>query len=102
VRAVLVVVLNAASQDANKLPATHDKQPVQALPPDRADPVGRRPGSLANAIAVLEQHGLANPEATPTPTSPSKTQGKLTISVDGSGWAAAHWDWWLLGVAAAC
>jgi hypothetical protein len=38
VRAVLVVMLDVAPQDANELLAADDQQLVEALPADRADP----------------------------------------------------------------
>jgi hypothetical protein len=38
VRAALVVMLDIASQDADKLLTTDDQQLIETLPADRADP----------------------------------------------------------------
>jgi len=59
VRAALVVMLDVASQNANKLSATDDQQLVQALPADRADPaLGDRVGPCRRLLVIRRVHQL--------------------------------------------
>jgi hypothetical protein len=66
VRAVLVVMLDVASQDANELVATDDQQLIQALSPDRPHPTfgdGVRVGRLhgrADHLDPVERHMSSN------------------------------------------
>ncbi len=59
VRAALVVMLDVASQDANKLSATDDQQLVQALPADRPDPAfGDRVGPRRQLLVIRKVRKL--------------------------------------------
>ncbi len=59
VRAALVVMLDVASQNANKLSATDDQQMVQALPADRPDPAfGDRVGPRRHLLVIRKVRKL--------------------------------------------
>jgi hypothetical protein len=75
VRAVLVVMLDVAAKDTNKLLGTHDQQLVQALPADRADP------ALGDRVGVGRPHGCADDLGTGRAPHVIERPGELGVPV---------------------
>lgn len=75
VRAVLVVMLEVAAKDTNKLLGTHDQQLVQALPADRADP------ALGDRVGVGRPHRCADDLGTGRAPHVIERPGELGVPV---------------------
>ena len=90
VRAVLVVMLDVAAQNANNLLATHDQQLVKTLPTDRADPapgdrVGvRRPHRCADDLDTgRAPHVIERPGELGVPVADQEPERSGLIAKDG-------------------